>query len=308
MRTASHWSSCRSKPGIKSGFAKGSDFVTKLQASFRCNRGAAMQHRVTNLHVITSSRFKSNLITLFESMGWSVDWPDWSSLGILLVLLLAPLPLMIRHSIGHDPSHAGRQLGIIGLARLAVIPAIQHLSSNNKTTTRLKHGTLHTLDAEKFEIRLLSIVSPPEYDVLSLEIHTCSLDDQPRLLALSYAWGDTSITGTVLVNGLPFQATSNLVEALKVLSGKPGMRSPLWIDAICINQASIAEKNSQVPLMSLIYGLAEMVTAWLGPEADDSSGDGSLRPHGARSDHGRLGSDFTVAICKLPPITTHGLS
>lgn len=93
----------------------------------------------------------------------------------------------------------------------------------------------------------------------------------PELLALSYAWGDASITETVFVNRLPIQTTTNLVEALKVLSRKPDMRSPLWIDAICINQASVAEKNSQVPLMSRIYGSAELVIVWLGLEENDSS-------------------------------------
>ncbi|KAL6918229.1 hypothetical protein FSST1_009724 [Fusarium sambucinum] len=45
---------------------------------------------------------------------------------------------------------------------------------------------------------------------------------------------------------------------------------PLWIDAICINQDDIAERNSQVTMMSQIYGSAHGVLAWLG-EVDDNT-------------------------------------
>jgi Heterokaryon incompatibility protein (HET) len=44
-----------------------------------------------------------------------------------------------------------------------------------------------------------------------------------------------------------------------------------WIDALCINQASIEEKNHQVAMMRKIYSSASFVLVWLGPEADDSA-------------------------------------
>ncbi|EXK24046.1 hypothetical protein FOMG_19208 [Fusarium oxysporum f. sp. melonis 26406] len=45
---------------------------------------------------------------------------------------------------------------------------------------------------------------------------------------------------------------------------------PFWIDAICINQDDIQERNSQVAMMSQIYGSAQGVLAWLG-EVDDTT-------------------------------------
>ncbi|KAH6991940.1 heterokaryon incompatibility protein-domain-containing protein [Fusarium venenatum] len=45
---------------------------------------------------------------------------------------------------------------------------------------------------------------------------------------------------------------------------------PLWIDAICISQDDIPERNSQVAMMSQIYGSAQSVLAWLG-EVDDTT-------------------------------------
>jgi len=41
-----------------------------------------------------------------------------------------------------------------------------------------------------------------------------------------------------------------------------------WIDALCINQADVAEKNVQVPLMGRIYQGAVRVVAFLGQDGD----------------------------------------
>jgi hypothetical protein len=50
----------------------------------------------------------------------------------------------------------------------------------------------------------------------------------------------------------------DLLAALKVLR-LPQEDRHLWIDAICINQADIGEKNHQVEIMSTIYGQAKSV-------------------------------------------------
>jgi hypothetical protein len=44
----------------------------------------------------------------------------------------------------------------------------------------------------------------------------------------------------------------------------------LWIDAICIDQTSVQERNQQVQFMHNIYRTADEVLIWLGREADDS--------------------------------------
>ncbi|QDS77739.1 hypothetical protein FKW77_004575 [Venturia effusa] len=43
-----------------------------------------------------------------------------------------------------------------------------------------------------------------------------------------------------------------------------------WIDAICIDQESIAERNHQVNMMRQIFARAAFVLVWLGPESADS--------------------------------------
>jgi len=63
--------------------------------------------------------------------------------------------------------------------------------------------------------------------------------------------------------------TASLDEALRHLR-RPTESVILWIDQICIQQSSSAEKNAQVARMDRIYSLATGVLVWLGPSADDS--------------------------------------
>ncbi|EMT68770.1 Heterokaryon incompatibility protein 6, OR allele, partial [Fusarium odoratissimum] len=61
----------------------------------------------------------------------------------------------------------------------------------------------------------------------------------------------------------------NAAAALRRLRWKRKKRV-LWIDAICINQADVDEKNTQVPLMQKIYGQGQNVLVWLGEPTDGS--------------------------------------
>lgn len=45
----------------------------------------------------------------------------------------------------------------------------------------------------------------------------------------------------------------------------------IWIDAICVNQTDIAERNAQVAMMSRIYGQAQSVIVWLGAFGSSSA-------------------------------------
>ncbi|KAI0549591.1 heterokaryon incompatibility protein-domain-containing protein [Xylaria curta] len=73
----------------------------------------------------------------------------------------------------------------------------------------------------------------------------------------------------IQVNRCPFYVTPNLHDGLKRLR-KQNEPVPLWVDALCINQHNKEELSEQVALMTAIYGRAESVAAWLGPESDGS--------------------------------------
>ena len=106
------------------------------------------------------------------------------------------------------------------------------------------------------------------------------LSDEPKpslaqYYALSYTWGPSSPQCWVELNGKPFLVRQNLwflLQSLPEIRGakRQGFCNNLWIDAICIDQENIAERNYQVQQMRSIYQNAKAVLVWLGP-ADANS-------------------------------------
>jgi hypothetical protein len=91
--------------------------------------------------------------------------------------------------------------------------------------------------------------------------------------SLSYTWGDPSLTSEIFVNGLSFPVTRNLEQALRSLrddSSTGGQTRTLWVDAVCIDQSQIPERNQQVAQMQEIYAGAVRVVIWLGEASFDS--------------------------------------
>lgn len=88
--------------------------------------------------------------------------------------------------------------------------------------------------------------------------------------ALSYVWGDPTLTGTLTLSGHVFTITATLAAALRDLRDDTRPRR-IWADALCIDQTNIPERNSQVGLMGLIYRVASHTVIFLGhstPETD----------------------------------------
>lgn len=121
------------------------------------------------------------------------------------------------------------------------------------------------------EIRLIEIVSVSPEIVCKLSV--ASLGDEPTFRALSYVWGDARVTRTITVNGRQVEVTKNLADALQgvyhTLEKEQSYSTAkvsrlLWVDALCINQKNVHDKNYQVPLMKKIYSSAERVFAWMG--------------------------------------------
>jgi hypothetical protein len=99
-------------------------------------------------------------------------------------------------------------------------------------------------------------------------IHFC-VSDCPPYDALSYAWGDTTLSQKILVDDQWMMVTESLHQALMRLHHDPSIKF-LWVDALCINQADDKEKSRQVQRMRSIYKAAKTVYAWLGPGTSKS--------------------------------------
>lgn len=89
---------------------------------------------------------------------------------------------------------------------------------------------------------------------------------KPPYEALSYVWGTPSALRSrlkVLCGDSFIEVTPNLRVALSYLRLHGNSRY-LWVDAICINQIDVQERNHQVGLMRKIYSCAKRVMIWLG--------------------------------------------
>ncbi|KAF1923767.1 uncharacterized protein M421DRAFT_74500 [Didymella exigua CBS 183.55] len=71
-----------------------------------------------------------------------------------------------------------------------------------------------------------------------------------------------------MVSGVPVFIKENLGDALRYFR-KHYPSTLLWVDALCISQADLDERASQVGLMVCIYRLADGIFAWLGKPRDE---------------------------------------
>ena len=141
-------------------------------------------------------------------------------------------------------------------------------------------------------------------DPLIGSLHAVTFEIKPKYVALSYTWRDPypdnaklptlplattsghaserlasilpkGLSGTspdpgasnepraLALNGRPYLLGHNLHLALLHLRSRTAPLT-LWVDAVCIDQGDLEERNAQVALMSLIFMRAMKVVAWLG--------------------------------------------
>lgn len=81
--------------------------------------------------------------------------------------------------------------------------------------------------------------------------------------ALSYTWGDANDRREIICDGKKLSVTANLHSSLRRIR-RQDKSCMLWIDAICINQSDITEREAQIPNMKSIYQQASEVIADVG--------------------------------------------
>lgn len=115
-----------------------------------------------------------------------------------------------------------------------------------------------------------STVSDPGTQAVCCEMSVIPLTESEPFDALSYVWGNPSIKdGSMVCNGHTIDITPNLWAALtQIWRNWPQKR--LWVDAVCINQQDIPERNQQVTMMGAIYRTAQCVVVWLGEPTEAS--------------------------------------
>ena len=79
----------------------------------------------------------------------------------------------------------------------------------------------------------------------------------PKYVALSYTWGTSTSTCPFECDAQDLPVRENLLHALSQL--RHVVHTPIWIDAMCINQSDEAEKMGQIQMMTEIYKGAHKV-------------------------------------------------
>ena len=135
------------------------------------------------------------------------------------------------------------------------------------------------------QFRLLQLLPGDDDSIIECRLYIFDRNDCPPYEALSYVWGDETNMQDIIMNGERFSIRDNLWRFLrraraqeitqvevpepheKVPSNStttdmslnrnttPAVYKPgfLWIDQICIDQTSMAEKSEQVSSMADVY-------------------------------------------------------
>lgn len=119
------------------------------------------------------------------------------------------------------------------------------------------------LDSSTDGIRLLTLEAAKDSVApIKSSLHHVTFAEKPKYEALSYTWGDETTKMKISIDGKEFEVGRNLYQALRHIRRTDRDRV-VWIDAICINQANVPEKNQQIRMMPFTYSKASLVLIWL---------------------------------------------
>jgi Heterokaryon incompatibility protein (HET) len=112
-------------------------------------------------------------------------------------------------------------------------------------------------------IRLLVLEPGLAMQTIRCRFEYRRLSEEPPYEAISYVWGPALPTYRIILDRCIFVIRGNLYHGLCQLRHLRKNRT-LWIDAICLNQDDIPERNHQVQQMKRIYESATGTLVWLG--------------------------------------------
>lgn len=131
------------------------------------------------------------------------------------------------------------------------------------------------IDSGADEIRLLRVNAGGWDDNIQCDLFAAALSEKPVYSALSYVWANYTTSGgledtqdcyIIDIRGYHFPVGRNLYRALRRLRALYTRRqSPLvlWVDAICIDQSDVLQRNHQVNMMGAIYSGCRECHIWL---------------------------------------------
>lgn len=104
---------------------------------------------------------------------------------------------------------------------------------------------------------------------LSGTLQVIDLNSKPQYDALSYYWGPPGGRRKLIhIDGEAVLISPSLYAFLRRYGTKS--EQTVWVDALCINQNDVEERNQQVSIMDSIYRGAAVVHVWLGKGDSDT--------------------------------------
>ena len=149
---------------------------------------------------------------------------------------------------------------------MRLLPTHVAIAKMQDLASELPDSPYDSLDPERREIRILHVKGNENSDEIldcTLEVVSLYSDTEPGYEAISYCWSEYPGTGEMRLNGRLISAPASAVHVLRQFRSKTTYRT-LWIDAICINQADLEERASQVSIMEHIYRNCSLCLVWLG--------------------------------------------
>lgn len=119
------------------------------------------------------------------------------------------------------------------------------------------------LPKEKGSFRLIQVRPDLSVDGLLDCYLQNALVQESNYVCLSYTWGHLGDECHIKLDGKLCYVRRNLYDFLQAARQRLTF-CILWIDALCINQADIEERNHQVQQMGNIFAGARLVVSWLG--------------------------------------------
>lgn len=129
--------------------------------------------------------------------------------------------------------------------------------------------TYYNLPDPATHIRLLNITSAHESIPVECFLSEWNIESAPSYNAISYTWGNPISNTTIVINNQCVAARANCEYALRQ-AYRCDNRPPTWINALCVNQKNIPEKECTSCNDGTNIQLAQRVLACVGHHSDDS--------------------------------------
>jgi hypothetical protein len=149
------------------------------------------------------------------------------------------------------------------------VPLLSRNAAMPTTTSADSPYVYDPLDSSKSEIRVLIVRAGTNDQSIETTLQRISLDQPRSYETISYVWGDARKRNSITVDGKTLDVPASAERAIRRM--RTDEDRTIWIDAVCINQQDLREREQQVALMGDVYRKTVRNLVWLGPSLDSTA-------------------------------------